>query len=256
MDKNDVELLLISKFPRKHVAAAVDHFSGMVAKFQSGEWESTITKAGKFIEAILKSLAVHIGQTPPRGRKFKVDPIITALGQLPDGSFDDTIRLTIPRACRFVYDIASNRGARHDPDEVDPNEMDASVAVSGCAWMLAEMIRYAQKGAVGLKQVKEMVDSLAARKYPMIEEVDGRVYFHYAKRSAPDVALLALAHEYPKRIAENDLVATVRRHGFKRNNAQVAIRRIRRLTDDDGQGRLRLLAPGLKRAEEIMNRSS
>src|SRR5579885_3523267 len=124
MDRQTIEGLMAPKFPKTHVGAAVDHFSGMAAKFQSGEWEPAIAKAGKFIEAVLKSLAVHICQTPQRGRKFKVDPIITALGQLPDGSFDDTLRLTIPRACRFVYDIASNRGARHDPDEVDPNEMD------------------------------------------------------------------------------------------------------------------------------------
>ena len=245
MDKQELENLLVHTFSKKHVSATLDHFSGLALTYQTGDWERCIAKAGKFIEAVLKALFVHVGQTPPKGRKFKADPIINYLGHRLDGSFDDTIRLTIPRACRFIYDIASNRGARHDPDEVDSNEMDASVVVPTCSWILAEMIRYSQKGAVDMKQAKDIVDSLSSKKYPLIEEVDGRVYFHHSKKSATDVALMALAYCYPKRLHEGDLVATIRRHRFKTNNAQVAVHRIRQFVDDDGQGQLRLLATGL-----------
>jgi hypothetical protein len=253
MDKEKIQNLLVPTFPKKHVVAALDHFFGIISKFQSGEWEPCISKAGKFVEAVLKALFVHVGQTPPKGRKFKADPIINQLGQLPDGSFDDAIRLTIPRACRFVYDIASNRGARHDPDEIDPNEMDASALVPTCSWILAEMIRFAQKGAVDVNEAKDIVESLSAKRYPLVEEVDGRVYFHHAKRSAPDVALMALAYRHPKRQSREYLIATIRRHRFSANNANVALRRIKRFVDDDGDGNLRLLAPGLQRAEQLMS---
>lgn len=255
MDKQDIEKLLTPKFPKKHVSAALEHFSGVVDKYQSGDWEPCIAKSGKFVEAILKALYVLVGQNPPSGRQFKADQIINQLGQLAAGSFDETIRLTIPRACRFVYDIASNRGARHDPDEVDPNEMDANVVVPNCGWILAELVRYSQKGIINLKQAREIVDSLTVRKYPLIEEVDGRVYFHHSNMHAPDVALLALSYRYPKRIAEKDLVTIIQRHGFKKPNAQMAVRNIMKLVDDDGQGQLRLLVPGLKKAEEIMKRT-
>jgi hypothetical protein len=253
MDKQQIEPLLTPKFPKKHTSAGLDHFSAMASSFQAGDWERCIAKAGKFIEAALKALFVHVGQTPPKGKKFKVDTIINQLGQLPDGSFDDTIRITIPRGCRFVYDIASNRGARHDPDELDPNEMDASVVVPNCSWILGEMIRYAQKGSLDPAQARELVESLSARKYPLIEEVDGRVYFHHAKKSAPDVALLALAYRYPKRIKQDELIATIKRHGFKGNNARTALSRVRRFADDDGTGNLRLLAPGMEKAEHLMS---
>jgi hypothetical protein len=254
MDKQDVEKLLTPKFSKKHVSAALEHFSGMVDKYQGGDWEPCIAKSGKFVEAVLKALFVHVGQTPPSGRQFKADPIITQLGQLAAGSFDDTIRLSIPRACRFVYDIASNRGARHDPDEVNPNEMDANAVVPTCAWMLAEMVRYSQKGVFDLTQAREAVDSLTVRKYPLFEEVDGRVYFYYSWKSAPDVAFLALSYRYPKRIAKADLIAIIKRHGFKKSNAQMAVVNIKKMVDDDGQGTLRLLAPGIKKAEQIKKR--
>lgn len=228
----------------------------MVQEFQKEEWEDSIAKSGKFVEAVLKALFVHVGKTPPGGRSFKADVLINGLGQLAPGSYNDSIRLTIPRACRFVYDIASNRGGRHDPDEVDPNEMDANAAVINCSWILAEMIRFATKGTVDLSQAKNLVDSLMERKYPLIEEVEGRMYFHLKKKSALDVALLALARRYPRRMGKQDLVDTVKRNGFRGSNARMAVQRITRFVDNDGQDRLRLLATGLRKAEQIMKDKS
>ena len=255
MNKQELENLLLTSFAKKHVTGLMGHFLKMVDEFQRGEWEDAIAKSGKFVEASLKALFVHVGKTAPAGRGFKADAIINGLAQLP-ATVHDSIRLTIPRACRFVYDIASNRGGRHDPDEINPNEMDAIAAVTNCSWILAEMIRYAQKGAVDLDEAKNLVDTLVEKRYPLIEEVEGRVYFHYKDKSAVDVALMALAHRYPNRISKEDLSATVRRNGFKRRNAEVAVKRIARFVDDDGTGQLRLLATGLKKAEELMSQSS
>jgi len=224
--------------------------------FQGGEWEDSLAKAGKFVEAVLKALFVFVGESPPTGRGFKADPIITGLANKPQGTYDDSIRLVIPRACRFAYDIASNRGGRHDPDEINPNGMDANAAVSTCSWVLAELIRLSQKGAVDLKEAKELVDSLTQKKYPIIEEVDGRVYFHIKEKTAPDMALLTLAHEYPGRILKPDLIDTIKRNGFKEDNARKAVQAISHLVDNDGDDQLRLLAPGLRKAEEIIRKKA
>lgn len=254
MTKSNIEQLLTSVFPKKHVAAMLRHFERMSDDFQRGEWEDCLAKGGKFIEAALKALYVRAGKVVPTGKAFKADSIINSLAGLPVGSVDDTIRLTIPRACRFVYEVASNRGGRHDPAEIDPNEMDATVVVSVCSWIVAEMIRHAQHGAVDSSAVKEVVDSLVRKKYPLIEEVNGRMYFHLRKKSAPDVALLALACRYPKRIEKQELVETVKRNGFTDANARMAVKNIARFVDNDGKDRLRLLATGLQKAERIMNK--
>src|SRR5690348_12500852 len=134
-DVSDVERLLQPTFASRHVKAALTHFVAMTTEFQQGSWEEAISKGGKFIEAVLKALYVHVGKTLPPARQFKADTVMNDLGQLGAATFDDTIRLTIPRAARFVYDIASNRGARHDPGEVDANEMDARVVTSNNAWI-------------------------------------------------------------------------------------------------------------------------
>jgi hypothetical protein len=251
-DAAHLEQMLQPTFAAKHVNAALRHFQAMTTEFQQSGWEEAIGKGGKFVEAAVKALYVHAGKTLPPPRKFKAGNVMDEIERLPAGSLDDAVRLTIPRACRFTYDIASNRGARHDPAEIDPNEMDARAMVAGTSWILAEMLRYAQKGALDPAKVRELVDRLTQRQYPLVEDVDGRVYFHVPGASARDIALLSLWHKHPGRMTEGELVAAVERHQFTDKNAKMAVSRLGRLVDWDEQERLRLLQPGVREAEELV----
>ncbi len=87
-------------------------------------WEDANAKAGKFGEAVLKALWRHAGEVVPSGKEFKAGKIMDQIEKKM--TLTDSLRLTIPRACRFTYEIASNRGARHDADEIEANEMDAN----------------------------------------------------------------------------------------------------------------------------------
>jgi hypothetical protein len=151
---------------------------------------------------------------------------------------------------------ASNRGGRHDPDEIDPNAMDATVMIGTCSWILAEMVRHAQHGTIDSNTAKSIVDAIVKRKYPLIEEVDGRAYFHLGKASAVDIALVALAHCYPRRLSKEALYDLLRRHQFSHSNSRMAIERIKKSVDENPTGELRILAPGLKRAEVVLNSAS
>jgi predicted nucleic acid-binding protein len=249
----DLEQMLQPTFAARHVKAALKYFQAMTTEFQQAAWEEAISKGGKFIEATLKALYVHVGKVLPPAREFKAGKVMNELEQLASGSFDDAIRLTIPRACKFAFDIASNRGARHDPGEIDPNEMDARAVVAAAAWTLAEMLRYAQKGALDPAATRELVDGLTQRQYPLIEDIDGRVYFHVRGASARDVALLSLWHKHPGRMTEDELIAAVMRHHFKKPNATIAVSRLGHLVDHDEHGRLRLLQPGMRMAESLIS---
>src|SRR6266446_775608 len=92
----------------RSVDALVKHFKAEVDEYHKGEWEKSLSKGGKFIEAVLKALLVEAGLPAQSGRQFKVDKAINDLGGLPSGGMDETIRLTIPRCCRFIYDVTSN----------------------------------------------------------------------------------------------------------------------------------------------------
>lgn len=162
----------------------------------------------------------------------------------------DSLRLTVNRSCRFVYEVASNRGGRHDADEVEANEMDAAAVVANCSWILGELVRYSQKG-LDLSQAKAAVESITRRKYPFAEEIDGRVYVDIAT-SAREVALLILYVSYPGRVRVDALVDQVVRHGYKRANSNIAVTRIKTFVDDSN-GLLRLRNPGLREAERLID---
>ena len=245
---------LKSTFAVKHVSSAARHFDRMVEDFQRGDWEDSSAKGGKLIEAVVKALWVYVGETVPSGKAFKAGTIIDGLQNRPAASAPERIRITIPRACRFAYEIASNRGARHDADEMDANEMDARTILSVCCWILAEMVSFSQKG-LDLGQAKSIVEGLMRRRFPFSEEIEGRVYVDIGK-SAKEVALLILWAIFPRRMARAELETTVMRHDYSESNAKVAVSRLACYVDDDGIGNLRLRNSGVKKAEEMISRAA
>jgi predicted nucleic acid-binding protein len=239
----------------KNIDAMVKHFQEAVDEYHQGAWEKSLAKAAKFLEAAFKVLLAEANLPVSSGRQFKVDSAINGLaGDGTKGVVDDTIRLTIPRSLRFVYDVTSNRGGRHDPDEIDANEMDATAVIGSCSWVLAEMVRYSQK-AGDLLQAKAVVEVLMERQYPFFEDIDGRVYFNVkAAKSARDLGLLLLWQRKRKRISRNDLTASIKRQRKKVTmaNAKVAVQRLTDVVDDDGAGNLLLRVAGIEEAEKLL----
>jgi hypothetical protein len=250
--ENSFNALLYPAFDKKHCDSAVKHFQGMVDEFRKGQWGDTSAKGGKFIEAILKAIWVYAGETVPRGKLYKAGTIIDQIKN--KAAAPERIRLTIPRACQFAYEIASNRGARHDADEIDENEMDATVVMAICAWILAEMVSFAQKG-LDLAEAKRIVEGLVRREFPFTEEIEGRIYSEIGD-SAPKLALVVLFHIYPKRMSKDNLVDTIERHDYSEKNGKMAVSRLGPFTDDDGLGNLRLRNPGLREAQEMIVKAS
>jgi HEPN domain-containing protein len=246
--------LLRPAFAAKHVSSAARHFDLMVEDFQKGDWEDASAKAGKLIEAVVKALWVYVGETVPAGKDFKAGTIMDRLQNKSATAAPERIRITIPRACRFAYEIASNRGARHDADEIDANEMDARTVLSVCCWILAEMLSFSQKG-LALAEAKSIIEGLMRRKFPFTEEIEGRVYVDIGK-SAKEVALLVLWTIYPRRMNQTQLEASLVRHGYSHKNAKVAVSRVAAYVDDDSNGNLRLRTRGLKIAEELISKAS
>jgi hypothetical protein len=251
MPERTVNDMLKDKFGAKCADAMVRHFQAMVEDYKKREWEDCNAKSGKFVEATLKAVWNETGKPLPKGKDFKAGNIMDLLPR--EAALNDSLRLTIPRACRFIYEIASNRGARHDADEVEANEMDANAVTALCSWVLAEMVTNSQKG-MDLDEAKAAVDGLMKRKYPYMEEIDGRIYVNIAE-SAREAALLILYGVYPKRMSEESLVKQVMRHGYRKGNATVGVARIRRQADDDDQGNLKLRNVGVEEAEALIEKA-
>jgi hypothetical protein len=256
MADRTINEILKDKFATgRNIDALVAHFQVAVSEHHRGEWEKSLAKCGKFLEAVLKALLREAGLPTQTGRQFKVDAAINALGGAAAGSTDDSIRLTIPRCCRFIYDVTSNRGGRHDPDEVDANEMDATAVLGNCAWVVAEMVRYSQKKG-DPTEAKAVVDALMKRRYPFVEEIDGRTYIDLkSAKSARDLGLLVLWHAGSKRIGRDELVRAImrQRRSVTLANAKMAVKRLGDVVDEDGDGNLMLRGKGFREAEFLID---
>ena len=251
-EPENIKQLLKNTFSEKRVRDILNYYYKSIKKFQSSDWENCILNAGKFIEAALKALFLFCGQNLPKQRDFNVGKIVEKLKNLDANKYDDIIRLLIPRACVFVYDIASNRGARHDPTEIDSNKMDSIVVIQNISWILAEMIRFSQRGKVPPDEAITLVETLMEKKYPDFEEIDNRVYVNYKKfKSANECALLILYKIFPKRIAKNEFVDCLKRHGFKQT--AIKFERLSNYIDIDKNDSILLRVTGRRKAEEILN---
>ena len=250
-----VKILLAKEFERQRINSVLKHFSSCVQKFQEGDWEGSIFKAGKFVEAVVKSLWLYSGNLlPTRQRLFKAGACAQKIIRLPSATLpEDELRIQIPRACIFIYDVSSNRGARHDSEKVNPNEMDATVIVPMCSWILAELIRLSAKNSLDIDEAKRIVDSLMGRRYPIFEEVEGRIHVDHTKfKGATECSLLILYKIYPKRIDRKVLMASVCRHGFKKTAFKLG--RLMPYIDIDDSKRILLRATGRRRVEQILSR--
>lgn len=215
--EHQLEALLKQKFEAKKVSAAIRHFVLCVQKLEQGDWENSLVKSGKFVEAVIKLLWTFAGKTLPKAKDFKAgayaQKIIDQVSTIAISS--DGVRLQIPRACIFLYDITSNRGGRHDSDEFDPNEMDAITNSAVCSWVLAELVRFCASNGISPDEARKMVDSVIERRYPIFEEIEGRIYVDSDKhKSALQCALMILYKKFPERMDRNDLAEAVKRHRY------------------------------------------
>ena len=255
--ENQIENLLKQKFETKRVSSVLQHFISSTQKFEQGDWENSLSKAGKFIEAVIKMLWVYAGKSlPVKQKDFKAGIFAQKIinGQVNTTEIpEDGVRLEIPRASIFVYDITSNRGARHDSDEITPNEMDASTILPMCSWILAELVRFSMGKSIDVEEAKKIIGSLVERKYPIFEEIDNRIYVDYKKfKSANECSLLILYKIFPKRIAKSKLTDCLKRHDFKQS--AIKFERLSKYIDIDKHGSILLRATGRRKAEEILDK--
>ncbi len=252
-DEQTINHTLSTQFTKKHVDSLIKHYKEMVRAYQAGDWELSLIKGGKFIEAVIKAIYLYCGKTLPPARQFKVGAILRSMEQVT--GYDDTVRLLIPRAGIFLYDIVSNRGARHDPDQIDPNKMDASATLPIASWVLAEMIRFAAKGSSTPEETLRITELLSEKKYPYFEDIDGRLYINIRNLNPRELGLLLLNAHYPDRISRPELSAAIHRHGYRGNLVDVALTRLKSLVDDN-EGFWKLRANGRKEAEQLLARNS
>jgi len=186
-----------------YVAAMLNHFAGIRQAYFAQDWETCCTKAGKFVEALLKGM--HFYTTGNKPKRISVGTEIDRLTNLPRDAHNESIRLLIPRVCRSLYHIASDRGARHDVTGFDPSRMDAQIASSSASFLLAELVRLFHPGNLSADEAQRIADGLVQRKFPLVTTVFDVKRVLNPNLEYSDKVLLLLYDSYPKPVSVGDL---------------------------------------------------
>jgi len=200
---SEVQKALSKALGAVYVSAMLGHYDGMRQAYFARDWESCCIKAGKFVEALLKGMNFYTTGNKPK--RIQVGAEIDRMSTLPKDSFHESIRLLIPRVCRFLYHIASDRGARHDVTDFDPSRMDAEVALSSASFVVAELVRLFHPGNLSADEAQSIADGLAQRKIPLVTAVFDVKRVLNPKLEYSDKVLLLLYDSYPTPVGVNDL---------------------------------------------------
>jgi hypothetical protein len=250
MSTEQTRRVLVQKFEARHIDAGLKHFVAAIEKYIAEDWDGVALKAGKFVEAVTKALMLKCGKTLPSGRRFSAGNELRQLEQL--SAYPDVLRLVIPKAGIFIYEVVNNRGGRHDAGDIDANEMDAKVIIPLMSWTVAEMVRFCSVDG-DTSAAMALIDEVTNKIYPYFETIDGRSYVNIDKLGGADIALLLLYSSYPKRISRQALVDLIERHGVAKSAANVAVHRLKNIVDDhNGEWKLRGL--GRQKAESLLKK--
>lgn len=199
----EIQKVISKQLNPAYVAAMLNHFAGIRQAYFARDWERCCTKAGKFVEALLKG--IHFYTTGNKPKRISVGAEIDRLTNLPKDSHNNSIRLLISRVCRALYHIASDRGARHDITDFDPSRMDAQMASSSASFLLAELVRLFHPGNLSADEAQKIADGLVQRKIPLVTMVFDVKRVLKPKLEYSDKVLLLLYDSFPQPVSVSDL---------------------------------------------------
>lgn len=153
----------------------IKSYSEITRNFIERRWEPSELNGGKFAEVAYSIVQGAVsGSFPTKASKPKnmADACRVLEGKPANAAQigDKSLRVFIPRALVFLYDIRNQRGVGHVGGDVDANSMDASAVVAVASWVMAELVRIFH--GVSTHEAQETVDALVERRTPLIWEVE------------------------------------------------------------------------------------
>ena len=189
---------LATALPPSLVSDLLDTFVASAAKFNAGDYEGSLNKAGLFGEHALRALLFKVtGSVPVEIARF--GDAVKMLGKAE--GVDEATSILMPRIlAATAYDLRSKRGAAHVKG-VNPQKRDAALAITSISWVLAEMLSI--YGNISGHRLDGMISSLMRRKTPLLEHIGGQP-FVTAKLPA-HVETLLIIDGHPEGINRRDM---------------------------------------------------
>lgn len=146
----------------------LEEYRSITQNYFEHRWSPSELSGGKFCEVVYTILDGHAksayANSPQKPRDFP-----SACRALESNSgVPRSFQILIPRALPALYEVRNNRGVGHAGGDVDPNNMDATLVMSVCNWIMAELVRCFHN--VPIAEAQSLVDTIAERRIPIVWE--------------------------------------------------------------------------------------
>ena len=178
-------------------------FKEVEKNFHLKSWKTSSLDAGHFVEAVRRFLELKLfGQYTPINKPL---PNFNdkCINNYPNKQGEDSYRIHIPRLLFTIYGIRNKRGIGHISN-IKPNKIDASLILTSCKWVLAEIIRL--NSQLPIEETEILIDEVIERNIEGIWEVgetiriledgltlkDKILYLLYNKKSLKDTEIQSI----------------------------------------------------------------
>lgn len=247
--------LAFDSLPETLTQDLLDAYAEVVTNYAERRWEPSELNGGKLCEAAFTVVEGFLngGKYAPRATKPRnFQQACDKLAQSFPGALRSP-RIQIPRMLVALYEIRNNRGVGHAGGEVSPNEMDATAVLYMSKWIMAELVRLLHN--LSTTDASDLVEMLVEREIAVVWRWGGKRRVLQTGLTWRQQVLLLLAGV--TETSEDELVAWLE-HKTPRTLRRDVLRPMHkdRLIDfDETTSRLRLLPPGIARAEELLQAS-
>ncbi|TXK18448.1 hypothetical protein [Homoserinibacter sp. GY 40078] len=230
----------------------LDAYAEIVTNFAEGRWEPSELNGGKLCEAVYTIVDGYMSGTfAARASKPQNMPAACKAFEQTYPTANRSPRIQIPRMIVALYEIRNNRGVGHAGGDVDPNQMDATAVLYMSKWLMAELVRLLH--GLTTDEAAEIVEALVERNVALVHTWDDKRRVLKTGLTWKQQVLLLLSSV--TEATEAELVAWLEHKDVRtlRKNVLRPMHTTRLLDYDETTKVLRLLPPGIKEAETLIN---
>lgn len=207
-----VKTQLKNDFNSQLVDSLFDSFIKAKEHFYLGKYRPACLEGARFSEAVLRMLQekmdgnyIPLGQQIPRFKNI-------ALGfeQKNSTQFNESLRLVIPHVLVTIYDIRNKRNIGHLHGDIDENYIDATLSITSCSWVLAELFRIFNV-AQNIEEGNKIVNSIIKLKIPLIQDFNGFLKILNPKLRLSEKILAFLYYRGEEGCKEEELMTWIKK---------------------------------------------
>jgi hypothetical protein len=229
----------------------LDAFNQIVRNYRERRWEPAELNGGKLCEAAYTIVRGRVdGSYPARSNKPR--DLLKACRDIEQESWPErSVKIQVPRMITALYEVRNNRGVGHAGGDVNPNYMDATVALYMSKWLLAEIIRLLH--TVSTDEATQLVDALVQRQTALVWS-SGDIKRVLNPELTWKQKMLVLLVSEPGDVKEVDLLCWIEHPNLARFRRDVLrpAHKAKLIDHDEKTGLIKLLPPGVDQAEQLL----